>query len=339
MSRIFVYEPLSAGDPQTTQALGQGSPAHREMLEAGRGMRDAVVGDLARIAGLGVTVAVGEQDAGHAMHGVRQAAGEGVVVLARQAAGEDAVAFVRRQALLHDLCWVVAPESEALLLRLHEAVGEARWIGCSAAAIRIAASKSATCAALAAAGLATPPQFAPGHRDAWIVKPDDGAGAMETRRHASRAGAQVDARERSRRGQRTVVEPFIEGTPLSVSLIVGADLARPLAVNRQRLAIDAEGWLHDQGVQPAAIDAADGRVPLLHALAARVAAAIPGLRGYVGIDLVWNEREGPVVIEVNPRVTCAYVGLSAILRRNLAQEILALHAPAGPAEVAADVPA
>ena len=49
-------------------------------------------------------------------------------------------------------------------------------------------------------------------------------------------------------------------------------------------------------------------------------------------DRVWNEREGPVVIEVNPRVTCAYVGLSAILQHNLAADILAAH-------VQADVPA
>jgi tyramine---L-glutamate ligase len=31
---------------------------------------------------------------------------------------------------------------------------------------------------------------------------------------------------------------------------------------------------------------------------------------------------GPVVIEVNPRVTCAYIGLSAALGRNLAAELL-----------------
>ncbi|HET8747317.1 MAG TPA: ATP-grasp domain-containing protein [Ramlibacter sp.] len=328
MRRIFVYEPLSAGDPQTTQGLGPGSPAHQEMLAAGRGMRDAVADDLARSAGLAVTVAVREQEAGHAMW-------RAVV----QAPDEDAVAFVRRQASLHDLCWVIAPESEGLLLRLHAAVGEARWIGCSAAAIRVAASKRATCIALDAAGIATPLRFAPGHRGAWIVKPDDGAGSLETRHHAGRTAAEADARARRRAGQSCVVEPYIEGAALSVAMIVGPNLARPLAVNRQRIAIDARGWLHDLGVQPAAIDPADGRVPALHALAARVASAIPGLRDYVGIDLVWNEREGPVVIEVNPRVTCAYVGLSALLRRNLAQEILALHAPAGPAEVAADVPA
>jgi predicted ATP-grasp superfamily ATP-dependent carboligase len=327
MTRIFVYEPLSAEDPASTQALGRGTPAHAEMLAAGRGMRDAVAADLARIAGLTLTVAGSEQEAGH-----------GQRVLAMRE-GEDSLAFVRRQALQHDLCWIIAPESDGLLLALHDAVGDARWIGCSAAAIRTATSKSATCAALAAAGIATPLLYARNRRGAWIVKPDDGAGTLQTRRHADRAAAQADLEARRRAGQRAVAEPFVEGVALSVSMIVGPDLARPLAVNRQRLALDAQGWLHDLGVQPAAIAGADRRVPALHALAARVAAAIPGLRGYVGVDVVWNERDGPVVIEVNPRVTCAYVGLSALLRRNVADEILALHAGARPREVAADAPA
>jgi len=314
MARIFVYEPLSAGDAETTQALGPGSAAHGEMLAAGRGMRDAVAADLARIAGVAVTVAVDQQEASH---GLRTATAQ---------AGEDAVAFVRRQALRHELCWIIAPESDGLLLRLCEAVGPARWIGCSAGAIRVAASKGATCAALAAAGIATPLAFGERHAGAWIVKPDDGAGAMETRWHPTREAAGADLQERRRAGRHAMAEPFIAGEALSVSMIVGPDLARPLAVNRQQLVVDAGGWLHDLGVQPAALAAGDARAATLHALAPRVAAAIPGLRGYVGIDLVWNEKEGPVVIEVNPRVTCAYVGLSAILHRNVAREVLALHA-------------
>jgi len=327
MNRIFVYEPLSADDPETAATLVRGSPAHAEMLAAGRGMRDAVAADLARLPGVAVTVACGEQEAGHGARRVAPAPGEG------------AVDFVRRQARVHDLCWVIAPETDDLLLRLHEAVGEPRWIGCSAAAIRTASSKAASCAALAAAGIATPLAFTAGHRGAWIVKPDDGAGCMETRVHATRAAADADMQARARAGQRALAQPYVGGEALSVSMIVGPDLALPLAVNLQRLQADAHGWLHDLGVQPAAIDAADPRTARLHAVAAQVAAAIPGLRGYVGVDVVWNEQGGPVAIEVNPRVTCAYVGLSASLGRNLARDVLALHAPAQRRPVTTDAPA
>lgn len=283
-------------------------------------MRDAVVADLAALPGLDVTVAVSEQEPGHPA---------AQPVAARP--GETPEAFLRRHAPRHDLCWVVAPETGGLLLRLHQAVGARRWIGCSAAAIRLAASKRATGAALARAGLPTPSAFARGHRGAWIVKPDDGAGTVATRLHATRAAAAADLRERRRSRQPVQVEPFIPGEPLSVSLIVGPLLARPVAFNRQRVQADAAGWLHDQGVLPAALPAGDPRAGALHALALRVAQAVPGLRGYVGIDVVWNEKDGPVVIEVNPRVTCAYVGLSALLQRNLAAEVLAAqHAPRVP---------
>ena len=44
-------------------------------------------------------------------------------------------------------------------------------------------------------------------------------------------------------------------------------------------------------------------------------------------------------VEVNPRVTCAYVGLSAILGRNLAADILAAHPRSGVQEAAAHVAA
>jgi predicted ATP-grasp superfamily ATP-dependent carboligase len=322
MARILVYEPLSADDPETTAALRRGSPAHGEMLAAGLAMRDAMAADLAGVPGMDVTVAVGQQEAGHP-YPVAQ------VRTHAPLAGEGAVAFVRRQAPLHDLCWPVAPESGGLLLRLHEAVGEQRWIGCSAAAIRLAASKRATCAALDSAGIRTPLAFAPSHGGPWIVKPDDGAGSMETRRHGTRSAAEADLRGRRRAGRDAVMEPCIGGEPLSVSMIVGPVLARAVSFNRQHLHIDAAGWLHDLGVQAAALAPDDPRAAALHALATRVAAALPGLRGYVGIDVVWNEGAGPVVIEVNPRVTCAYAGLSAILGRNLAAEILAAHARSG----------
>ena len=299
------------------------------MLAAGRDMRDAIAGDLARLAGVDLTVAVGQQEAGHAPPGRTVA----------MRPGETAETFLRRESRRHDLCWIVAPETGGLLLRLHEAVGPRRWIGCSAAAIRVAASKQATCAALARAGILAPPALAAGHRGPWIVKPDDGAGSLHTRRHATRAAAEADLGERRRAGEAAVLQPFVSGETLSVSMVVGPVLARVLAFNRQRLEIDAEGWLHDLGVQAAALAPSDPRAGPLQALATEVAAAVPGLRGYVGIDVVWNERDGPVVIEVNPRVTCAYAGLSAILHRNLAADVLAAHGVSGVQEAAAHVAA
>jgi tyramine---L-glutamate ligase len=315
MTRIFVYESLSGGTQETSR-----DPA---MLEAGVAMRNAIVGDLLRLDGVSVTCAVsGAPGCGAPPRGRGAASAE-----AAQGAGEDALDFVARMARAHDACWIVAPETGGLLGRLHAAVGADRWIGCDGDAIRRASSKRDTLAALAARGLRTPLASAATHRGRWLVKPDDGAGCLATRVHADLADARADLEQRRRSGTSATLEPFVEGEALSISMLVGADLARVVALNRQRIEIGADGGLRDLGVEPAAIDArTDARAADLEALAVATARALPGLRGFVGIDVVWNQERGAVLIEVNPRVTCAYVGLSAKLGRNLAGDVLRLHA-------------
>jgi tyramine---L-glutamate ligase len=315
MRRIFVYEYLSGG--------GCVSPddAAFELLPAGVAMRNAIVGDLLDLPALSLTCAV----SGLPGAGIPPQPADGRLRAATPRAGEAAVAFVQRMAREHDACWIVAPETEGVLARLHEAVGAARWIGCDAEAIRIGSSKRATVAALDARGIATPLSLAAAHNGRWIVKPDDGAGCSDTRVHAHFDAALADVRARERTGQSAALEPFVEGEAMSVSLLAGPEGAEAIAFNRQCIAIDANGRLEDLGVESHAFDPRhDPRAPRLHALAREIAAALPGLRGFVGFDFVWHPVRGPVVIEVNPRLTCAYVGLSAKLGRRLAAEVLAL---------------
>jgi len=58
-------------------------------------------------------------------------------------------------------------------------------------------------------------------------------------------------------------------------------------------------------------------------VAAQIAAALPDLWGHVGADLV-ETRKGPVVIEINPRLTTSYVGLRDALGINPAGLVLHL---------------
>jgi len=315
MRRIFIHEYLSGGG-------AAGSAAETaELLPQGVAMRDALVADLLRLPELEVTCAVSPH-AGLPLSHPRLGA-------AAARAGESPNAFVQRQAALHDLAWVIAPESDGLLSALHTAVGAPRWVGCDAAAIRVASSKRATLQALAACGVTTPLNFgadgaATGTR--WIVKPDDGAGAVATRVHARHADALADFSQRHAAGLSATFEAFVEGEALSVALLAAPGFVQPVAFNRQLISVDAAGRLHFEGVHSNAIDMRrDARAIRLHTLALDVKRALPGLRGFIGIDLVWHAERGPVVIEVNPRVTSAYVGLSAKLGRNLAEEVLLLH--------------
>jgi tyramine---L-glutamate ligase len=305
MKRIFVYEHLSGGGEMV---------AGGELLAMGRSMRDAIMADLLRLEHLAVTVAT-------------SSVSSPVPAPARPAApgqGESAFDFVRHQAAAHDLAWVVAPETDGILARLHQGVAPERWIGCEGPAIALATHKRRTLQALAQAGIATPLAF---EHDAettrWVVKPDDGAGAVATRLHHDRHTALDDGLARSRSGLPTTVEPWVDGAAMSLSLLCGTKRCELLSVNRQHLDIDAQGAVSFRGVEVNALPLGDPRAALLDALAGRVHRVLPGLRGFVGIDLVWHARRGPVVIEVNPRVTCAYVGLSQALGRNLAAEVIA----------------
>jgi predicted ATP-grasp superfamily ATP-dependent carboligase len=53
-------------------------------------------------------------------------------------------------------------------------------------------------------------------------------------------------------------------------------------------------------------------------LANNIAEVLPGLSGYVGVDLI-DDNENYVIVDINPRLTSSYVGLSNILKSNPAE--------------------
>lgn len=316
MKRVFVYEYLSGGGLMDAAGDQAAELAEAELLPLGLSMRDAMVQDLLEIDGCEVSVATSPRVASVPRNA------EPV----RPRAGESGFDFVARQAALHDVAWVVAPETGGLLAQMQRVVGPARWLGCDGPAIELTTAKRATLLRLAASGVATPVAFEhmPEVRR-WVVKPDDGAGGVATHVHSLQEQAMDDWVRRSRAGSPMAIEPWIEGEPLSVSLLCGSRHTELLSINRQHIAINAEGDLSFEGVDVNTMQIDSERGQALSRLASQVAKAIPGLRGFVGIDLVWHPQRGPVVIEVNPRVTCAYVGLSRSLGRNLAAELLADH--------------
>jgi len=315
MTNIFLYELLSGGgvidgDPEATTAL----------LPQGVAMRDAVAADLLT-ADCRLSVATFD-GAPAPPRALRSPAGPPHTATALSAQrGEDPLDFVTREARRHDAVWVIAPETDGCLAAFECVVsGRARWLGCDAGAITLASSKSATVRRLQSRGVRTPldPAFG-GDGARWVVKPDDGAGAIGTHVHDDRAAALRDVQQRR---DKPWLEPWVEGDAASLSLLCSSAGAELLSVNRQRIEVDADGNVRYDGVVIDVLARTDPRWPRLAALAADVAAALPGLHGFVGVDFVWHAQEGPVAIEVNPRVTCAYAGLSRRLGRNLGAEVV-----------------
>jgi predicted ATP-grasp superfamily ATP-dependent carboligase len=95
---------------------------------------------------------------------------------------------------------------------------------------------------------------------------------------------------------------------MSASFLVdGRGTAWLLGVGIQRIAIRDGRFAYQGGTLPAPSRAA---APLLQP----ALAAIPGLRGFVGVDFVWDPpAERATVLEINPRATTSCVGLTQLL--------------------------
>ena len=245
-----------------------------------------------------------------------------------------------------DAVWPIAPESGGRLARLVEmVVAHGKIPLCSTIeAIHITSSKRTTAHLLAANGIATVPTHPavapfPDSRSGWVAKPDDGAGAEDTCWFGDPDRMQRWL-DQGRRRQTHVVQPYVQGDAASVSALACDGGARVLSCNRQIVTIEDGNFRYHGGI----VGGLQARHRALAPLAAGIAKAIPGLWGYIGVDLI-ESPDGPLMLEVNPRLTTSYVGLAAAIGGNPAGMVLALLAdgaglPAVPeaiAPVAVDV--
>jgi predicted ATP-grasp superfamily ATP-dependent carboligase len=156
-----------------------------------------------------------------------------------------------------------------------------------------------------------------------VCKPRHGAGSQATflvreERELSRCMRQ--AREEGWDGE-MIVQPHVPGRAASVAFLTGPGQRVALPAAEQILSDD--GRFHYEGGR---LPLSDGLNRRAQCLAERAVAAVEGLCGYVGVDLVLGETAdggGDRVIEINPRLTTSYVGLRALARCNLAEALLA----------------
>lgn len=307
--RIFVCEYVTGGG-----LLGAPLPA--SLAREGDMMVRALARDLAALAGIEVVASRDPQ-----LHPLSPS----IIMEVPSTFSEDIWRFWRRCIDRADAVWPIAPETGGILERLSALVLECGRIllGSRPDAVRIAASKAATASHLQGQGVPVVPtrpadQSPPASATGWVVKPGDGAGCDDTRLFRDRCGLErwLDA---GRRNGGYVVQPYVPGTPASLSLVCREGRARVLSCNRQLIELENDVF-HYRGSIVNGIWDRDGA---LRAIAYAIAAALPGLWGYVGVDLMLTDK-GPVVMEVNPRLTTSYVGLPAALDTNPARLVLDL---------------
>jgi predicted ATP-grasp superfamily ATP-dependent carboligase len=304
--RIFVFEYVTGGGLA-------GGPMLAELVAEGDLMLRSLVDDLSAIPGVQVEISRDER-----------LPAEGLGVPIHWVGGRESLLDILRRGIADaDAVWPIAPETDGALEHISSAILAAGrlLLNSHPRAVAVASSKHATAAALGQHSLpvvptwraSQPPEETPG---CWVLKPDQGVGGLGAKLLRGGEALQRAVAELPR-PEGWVVQPYLRGQAASLSLLLDHGEAHLLACNRLRVAIRDDGF----ALLGCEVNGLDGDREQCAALGRAVAAAIPGLWGFVGVDLIVT-RQGPVVLEVNPRLTSCYPGLSRSLGANVAEMLV-----------------
>lgn len=229
--------------------------------------------------------------------------------LVRVGPGEESVTL-ERLATAADYTLIIAPETEGILADRERAVRSAGAcsLGSSPEAIALAGDKLRLSEHFLEHGIPTPPSRRILPAEGWpddvfypcVIKPIDGAGSIDT---YFVAGPQcIPAGVKSL--PEALLQPFVKGRPMSASFLVGAQgHVHLLGIGQQHIDIHESRFFYRGGALPA-----DPCPP--SAVLERAVRSVSGLRGFVGVDFLWETLTGEIhVLEINPRPTTSVVGL------------------------------
>jgi predicted ATP-grasp superfamily ATP-dependent carboligase len=276
-----------------------GRPLPPSWAAEGHSMRRAIARDFASLAEARVLVTLDE----------RFPEEEGPWSTHRVGPGEEEATF-SRLATAHDYTVLIAPETGGVLAdrsRIIERSGRPN-LGSDSAAVALTGDKLRLGRHLAEHGVVTPPcrRVVPQRGLPLdfpypaVLKPIDGAGAQDT----FLIPAAGDFPQEALALPVALLQPLVPGAALSASFLVGRDgSARLIAAGEQHVTL-RDGRFAYRG----------GRVPVVpHGAgeARRAVESVRGLRGFVGVDYLWEGESGSAtVLEINPRPTTSYVGLA-----------------------------
>lgn len=226
-----------------------------------------------------------------------------------------------------DAALIIAPESDNILAGLSVMVERsgALLLGSGSAAVAVAGDKWECFRRFKEAALPTPDTWRSSLADysamaeeigfPLVIKPVDGVGSEGVHLVPDISSLATILKEADYQNRDFLLQHYISGAHASVSLLVSSERALPLSLNEQLVRIGSP-FVYKGSV-----------VPLQHRqkqraleLAQRAVSLAPGLKGYVGVDMILTDREC-YLIEINPRLTSSYVGLSQVINGNLAEAI------------------
>lgn len=220
-----------------------------------------------------------------------------------------------------DAIWPIAPEFDGLLRSLcHsvESMGKV-LLNSSANSVAITSDKFKTCQLLSRHKIATVPTrlFDGNWENECMIKSVDGAGCADSYVIKNRDEFSLLSARLQGAG-RYIIQPHLQGKKTSLSCLFKQGRAWLLCVNEQKFRIvDHQYQLFEIEVNHQTDSSA------YRDLLGRLAQALPGLWGYAGIDLI-DTSDQILVLEINPRLTTSFVGITNALGINVADTVLQL---------------
>src|SRR5208283_427761 len=251
---------------------------------------------------------------------------------------KEAEKLLVNAAKINDAVYVIAPETGQTLrslVELVEHIGKVS-LNCDASVIQRVADKTVLYETLKKNGLPTPntvvlnvdgglAEVKQTIRSKFsyplVFKPVAGVscGGLSLVKEDAQVEKAVDKIKAESAGKHFIVQEFIDGEAASVSVLCTGSKALAISLNRQNVKV---------AVPEACSSYEGGTVPFDHPLkqealkvGERVVESFPGLRGYVGVDLVLV-KDKSFVVDVNPRLTTSYVGLSRVTSFNVAEALV-----------------
>ena len=126
------------------------------------------------------------------------------------------------------------------------------------------------------------------------------------------------------KNSKIIVQKYIDGVDVSVSLISDGKKAKALSLNKQLIEINKSDGVYLGGTLPYESKFKEK----IFDIATKAVESIGGLKGFVGVDLKISNDENDVnsiyLLEINSRFTTPYVGLKKIININIGKTIIDL---------------
>ena len=216
-----------------------------------------------------------------------------------------------------DAVLIIAPETDNVLTKLCTTFinCELQLLNSTIQSIKLASNKLATYKYLQRFNFPQIPTYLPTEiesfsADKYVLKPEDGVGCENLYLFNEQNKIIEIAREHVNKN--FIVQPFIEGNHASLSLMCWEGDCILLSCNEQDIVVQ------DNKIKLIGCDVNAFSDIKFVEFSKSLVRQFPGLRGYIGVDVLITDDE-ILLVEINPRLTTSYVGLKQALGINPAE--------------------